>query len=152
MPTLAVLTFVSMPFREDIRLVLQTLFGVVLEDRWFDLLLAVGVTGLAALLVLTTNRATRTCENLTGQIQDAMADHRSRWQKDLAKHQKQLQQDVSASLDPKFTGLTLEIATLRSHVIALGSRLDALGSRLDALDTKLTAYKEKLLARSTDTT
>ena len=121
MPTLAILTFVSMPFREDIREVVSGL-GVMLDDWLFDFLLAGGLIGLVVVLVLKIDRAARIYEDLRDQLQE-----------DLANHRKQLKKDLAALVDSKLQPITDSIGTLQSNVSALGSRLDALDSRITAL-------------------
>ena len=133
MPALAILTFVSMPFREDIREAVKGQ-GVILDDWLFDFLLAGGLIGLVIVLVLKSDRAARTCEDLREQMQE-----------DLANYRKQLQKDLADLVDSKLKPITDGIGTLQSNV-------SALGNRLDALDSRITALKELLVARSTDKT
>ena len=72
MPTVAVLTFVSMAFIEDIR---RAVTGVVVSDDWvFDLLWAGGLIGLVVVLALKSDRAKRACEDLREQFQQDLAD------------------------------------------------------------------------------
>ena len=99
----------------------------------FNLLLTGGLIGLAAVLILKSDRAARACDALREQLQADLADHR-----------KQLQEDLPALVDPKIKQITDSIGTLQSNV-------SALGSRLDALDSRITALKD-LVARSSSTT
>ena len=140
MPTLAIITLVFMPFREDIRKAVSGL-GVMLDDRLFDFLLAGGLIGLVVVLVLKSDRAARICEDLREQLQEDLADHRSRLNEDLENHQRQLQEDLTALVDSKLEPITDGIRTLQSHV-------SALGSRLDALDSRITALKDLVMRRS----
>ena len=142
MPMLAILTFVAMPFREDIREAVSGL-GVTLDDWLFDFLLAGGLIGLVVMLVLKSDRAARTCEDLREQLQEDLADHRNQLKEDLANHRKQLQKDLAALIDSKLKPITDGIGTLQSNVSALGSRLDALDSRMTAL--------KNIVAHSTNT-
>ena len=142
MPTLAILTFVCIPFREDIRKAVTGL-GVILDDRWLDFLLAGGLIGLVVVLVLKSDRAARICEDLREQFQEDLADHRSQLKKDLANHRKQLQKDQVALFDSKLKPITDGIGTLQSNV-------SALGSHVSALDSRITALKD-MVARSTNT-
>ena len=138
MPTVAVLTFVSAPFLEDIRQAVLAGVNVILGDWFFDFLLTGGLIGLAVVLILKSDRATRACEDLLQQLQKDLADHREQLSVDLANNRKQLQEDLSALVDTKLTPISNAIATVQSHVSALGSRLDVLDSRITALkDTVL---------------
>ena len=132
MPTLAILTFVSMPFREDIREAVRRR-GVTLDDWLFDFLLAVGLIGLVVVLVLKSDRAARACEDLREQMQEDLANHRNQLKEDLANHRKQLQEDLASLVDSKLKPITDGIGTLQSKVSALDSRLAALDSRITAL-------------------
>ena len=143
MPTLAILTWVSTPFGEDIREAARALIGVVWADRLFDSLLAVGALGLVFVLVLTSNRATRTCENLQRHMQKDLAAHRDQLVQDLANHQTQLQEDLAAVVESKLKPITDGLATLQSNVSALGSRVDALDSRISALKDQLSLLYNK---------
>ena len=133
-PTVAILTFVSAPFLEDIRKAVLAGVGVMSGDWFFDFLLTGGLIGLAVLLILKSDRATRACEDLRQQLQEDLADHRKQLSADLADNRKQLQEDLSAMVDIKLKPISDAIPTLQSHVIALGSRLDALDSRITALN------------------
>ena len=155
MPTLAVLTLVSM-YREDIRGAVSGV-GVMLDDRLFDFLLAAGLFGLVVVLVLKSDRATRTCEDLREQVKRDLAAHQNKLGEDLANHRSQLQQDLVALVDERLEPITDGLTGLQSHAIALGGRLDALdsritalGGRLDALDSRITALKD-LVTRPTNT-
>jgi polyhydroxyalkanoate synthesis regulator phasin len=131
MRTLAILTLVSAPFREDIREAVKGL-GVMLSDRLFDFLLAGGVVGLLVVLMLKSDRAARACEDLREQ----MKEH-------LAKHRKQLQKDLASLVDSKLKPITDGIGTLQSNVAALNSRLQALESRITALESRIAGLKKK---------
>ena len=74
MPEVAILTFVSAPFLEDIR-------QAVPRRRWrdvgrlvFDFLLTGGLIALAVVLILKSDRAKRACEDLRQQQQKDLAD------------------------------------------------------------------------------
>ena len=153
MPTLAILTLVSMPFREDIRDVGKSLLGVMLDDRLFDFLLVAALVGLVVVLLSRSDRATRTCEDLREQMQQDLANHRNQLEEDLASHRKQLEEDLTALADSNLKPITDGIATLQSKVGASGDRLDALHSRItahkDLVDLRIAELK-KLLDPSTD--
>ena len=142
-PTFAILTFVSGPFREDIRMAALGVLGLILGDWLFDLLLTGGLIGLAVVLILKSDQATRACEDLRKQLQADLADHRKQLRKELSDHREQLQEDLSALADTKLKQITDSIGTLQSNV-------SAFGSRLDALDSRITALKD-LVARSSST-
>lgn len=155
MPTLTIVTLVSMPFREDIRDAGKVLLGgVILDDRLFDFLLVAALVSLVVVLLSKSDRATRTCEDLREQMQQDLANHRKQLKEDLASHRQQLQEDLTALADSKLKPITDGLATLQSNVSASGSRLDALDSRITALkdlvDSKITALKD-LVDPSTDT-
>ena len=155
MPALAVLTFISMPFREDIReVVLEVVvkaLGVKLGGWLFDVTLAVGLIGLVVVLSLKIDRAARACEDLKGQLDQDFANHRQQLNCDLANYRKQLQEDSAVLVDSKLKPINEGIGTLNSKVSALDSRLAALDSRMAALDSQITALKE-VMARPTNTT
>ena len=132
-PTIAIFTLVSAPFREDIRQAVPAGVGVMLGDRFFDFLLTGGLIGLVIVLILKSDRATRACEDLRQQLQKELADHRKQLSADLAGNRKQVQEDLSELVDTKLKPISDTNATLQSHMIALGSRLDALDSRITAL-------------------
>ena len=140
----AILTFVSAPFLEDIRKAVLASVGVMSGDWFFDFLLTGGLIGLAVVLILKSDRATRACEDLRQQLQEDLADHRKQLSADLADNRQQLQEDLSALVDTKLQPISDSLATLRSYVIAFGSRLDALESRVAAL--------KDTVERSTSTT
>ena len=144
LPTFAILTFVSVPFREDIRKAVLGGLGLILGDWLFDLLLTVGLIGLAVVLIWKNDRATRACEDLREQLQEDLADYRKQLRKELSGHRNQLQEDLTVLVDTKLKQITDGIGTLQSNV-------SALGSRLDALDSRITALKE-LVAHSSSTT
>ena len=144
MPTCAVLTSVSGPFREDIREAILGGLGLIVGDWLFDLLLTGGLLGLAVVLILKSDRATRACEDLREQLQGDLADYRKQLREELSDHRKKLQEDLPALVDTKLKQITDGIVTLQSHVSALGSRLDALDSRIAAL--------KDLVAHSSSTT
>ena len=131
-PAVAILTFISAPFLEDIRKAVLAGVGVMLGDWFFDFLLTGGLIGLAVVLILKSDRATRACEDLRQQLQEDLADHRKQLSADLADNRQQLQEDLSALVDTKLQPISDSLATLRSYVIAFGSRLDALESRVAA--------------------
>ena len=133
LPTIAIFTLISAPFREDIRKAVPAGVGVMLEDWFFDFLLTGGMIGLAVVLILKSDRATRACEDLRQQLQKDLADHRKQLSVDLAGNRKQLQEDLSALVDTKLKPISDDIATLQSHVSAFGGRLDVLDSRITAL-------------------
>ena len=64
LPTIAIFTLISAPFQEDIRKAVPAGVGVMLEDWFFDFLLTGGMIGLAVVLILKSDRATRACEDL----------------------------------------------------------------------------------------
>lgn len=132
-PTFAVLTFVSLPFREDIRDFIVEDLGLILGDWLLDFLLAAGLFGLAVVLMLKSDRATRASEDLRQQVQQNLADHRTQLRKDLESHRKRLQEDLPAVVDPKLNQITNSVATLQSSVSAIGGRLEVLDSRITAL-------------------
>ena len=110
----------------------------MLDDRLLNFLLAVGLVGLVVVLVLKSDRATRTCEDLREQLQEDLADDRE-----------QLQKDLTALLDSRLKPITDGVGVLRSKVGALDSRVSALdsqvralGSRLGLLGTRITALKD----------
>ena len=140
---LGILTFVSMPFREDIRQGVKGL-GLVLDDRLFDLLLAGALIGLVAVLVAKSERAARACQDHREQLQKDLASHRSQLKKDLAVHREKMQQDLAASLDSRLKPIADAVATLQSNVTALGSRIDALDSRITALKAVVASLKEAI--------
>ena len=146
MPTLSILTLFSGPFRQDIRKAVEGL-GVMFDDRWLDFFLAVGLIGLAVVLMSKSERAARTCEDLHEQLQEDLADQRKKFKEDLANHREQLQKDLAALLDSRLRPIIDGVGTLRSNVSALNSRVSALNSRLDALDSRITALKDTI-ARS----
>ena len=123
-PTFAFLTFVSMPFREDIREAALAGVGVILGDWLFDFLLTGALIGLAAVLIFKSDRATRACEDLREQLQEDLANHRTQLNTDLADHRKQLQEELPALVDTKLKPISDAIATLESSVSALGSLTD----------------------------
>lgn len=143
MPTLAVLTFVFMPFREDIRSAVKDL-GLVLDDRWFDSLLAVGLIGLAILLLLKSDRAARACEVLRQKVKQDLTNHRKKLNQDMATHGEQLKDNLSSSVDSQLQPVADRLGTLHSTVGAFGSRLEALDSRLAALDSRLAALDSRV--------
>ena len=96
LPTIAIFTLISAPFREDIRKAVPAGVGVMLEDWFFDFLLTGGMLGLAVVLILKSDRATRACEDLRQQLQKDLADHRKQLSADLAGNREQLQEDLSA--------------------------------------------------------
>ena len=145
LPTLAVLTFVSMPFREDIREVVKGL-GVVLDDWLFDSLLAGGLIGLVVLLLLKSDRAARACGDLRGQVQGDLAAHRNQLKGDLADHGRQLKTDLGVLVDSQLSPISDRIGTLQSTVSAFGGRLEAVDSRLAALDARLATLDSRLAA------
>ena len=132
MPTLAILTFGSMPFREDIRTAVIGL-GVTWGDRLFDLFLAAVLVGLVVVLVSKTERAARTVEDLREQSQKDLAKHRNQLNADLKNHREQMQKDLAALLDSRLKPITDGLGTLQSNVSALNGRLDVLDSRITAL-------------------
>ena len=133
MPTFAILSFVAMPFQEDLRKAVIGL-GISWGDRLFDVFLTGGFIGLVVVLVLKSDRAARTCEDLREQLKGDLTDHRNRLKKDLAHHREQLRKDLEAVVDSRVKPITDGIGTLQSHVDALGSRLAALESRITALN------------------
>ena len=133
-PSLTFFTFVSAPFREDIRKAVLEGVGVTLGDLFFDVLLTGGIIGLAVVLLLKSDRATRACEDLRQQLKKDSADHQKQLSADLADNRKQLQEELSALVDPKLKPISDNIATLQSHVISLVTRLAALESRINALN------------------
>ena len=143
-PAITICTLVSAPFLEDIRKAVLASVGVMLGDWFFDFLLTGGLIGLAVVLILKSDRATRACEDLQQQLQEDLADHRKQLSADLADNRQQLQEDLSALVDTKLQPISDSLATLRSYVIAFGSRLDALESRVAAL--------KDTVERSTSTT
>ena len=142
MPTLAILTFVSMPFREDIRGAVTGL-GVTLDDRLFDFLLVGGIIVLVVVLVSKSDRAARTCEDLREQLQEDLAEHRNQLKEDLAEHRKKLQDDLATLADARLKPIADGIRTLQSIVSVLGSRVDALDSRITALKEVVTRSSSK---------
>ena len=142
MPTLAILTFVSTPFGQDIR---EGVLGVMSYDWLFDFLLAVGSIGLVILLVLKSGRAARACEGLREQMQEDLASHRNQFKEDLANYRKQLQEDLAPLVDSKLKPITDSIGTLQSNGSALNSRLHALESRIAALESRITALTEAVV-------
>ena len=148
-PTLSILTLVF-PFREDIRKAVTSL-GVVLDARLLDFLWAVGLIGLVVVLVLKSERAARTCEDLREQLQEDLANHRNQLKEDLANQRGQLQKDLADLLDSRLKPITDGVGALQLNVSALGSRVSALGSHLGALDLRITALKDAV-DRSTNKT
>ena len=138
---LGILTFISMPFREDIRQAVTSL-GLVLDDRLFDLFLAGALIGLFAVLVSKSDRAARACEDLREQAQKDLASHRTQLKKDLAKHREQTRKDLMALLDSRLNPITDGVGTLHSNVTALGSRIAALESRVSVLQTTVAALSD----------
>ena len=104
-----------------------------MNDWLFDFSLAVGLIGLVVVLVLKSDRAARTCEDLREQMQGDLANHRDQLKEDLANHRKQLREDLASLVNSKLQPITDGIGTLQSNVSAFGSRLDALDSRITAL-------------------
>ena len=131
--TLSICAIVIGLFREDIRKAILVSVGMMSGDWVFDFLLTGGLIGLAVVLILKSDRATRACEDLRQQLQEDLADHRKQLSADLADNRQQLQEDLSALVDTKLQPISDSLATLRSYVIAFGSRLDALESRVAAL-------------------
>ena len=128
MPTLAMLTFISMPFREDIRQVVVGGIGVTLDDWLFDVALAGGLIGLVVVLVLKSDRAARACEDLEGQLNQDFANHRQEMNGDLANQRELLQEHLTALVDSKLKPITDDIGTLRSNVSAWFANHRAQGS------------------------
>ena len=139
-PALAILSFVSAPFLEDIRKAVLLGVGVISNDWLFDILLTGGLIGLVVILILKSDRTMRASEDLRSQLQKNLADHRKLWNADLADHRKQLQEDLPPLVDSKLKQISLEIATLRSLVSASNGRLDALDSRITALKGRDDAF------------
>ena len=140
MPALAILTFVSMPFQQDIR---DAVTGVVTLDDWFfDFLQAAGLVGLVIVLVLRSNRAARTCEDLREHFRRSLAQNRSKLEKDLANQQKQLQKELAELTDSRLKPVLEGLATLQSNVRTFDSRLSALDSRLGAIDSRVAALTD----------
>ena len=140
-PTLAILTFVSGPFREDIREAVLGGLGLILGNWVFDSLLTGGLIGLAVVLILKSDRATRACEDLREQLRADLADYRKQLRKELLSHRNQLQEDLPALIDTKLKQITDDIGTLKSSVSVLSSRLAALDSRIAALDSRIAAQR-----------
>ena len=154
-PTLAILSVVSALFGEDIRNAVLAGVGVILEDWVFDLFLMGGLIGLAIVLMLKSDRATRACEDLRQQLQEDLAGHRKQLSEDmadnrkllntaLADHRKQLQEELPPLVDTKLKQISDAIATLQSQ-------LSGLNGRVDVLDSRITALKEAVMS-STRTT
>ena len=146
LPALAILTFVSGPFREDIRDAALKAVDIVLGDWLFDVLLAGALIGLVVVLMLKSDRAARASEDLRQKLHQDLADHRRLLQKDLANHRKELQQHVATLVDSKLNPITEGIGTLKSNVSALDSRLAALDSRMTALDSRMSTLESKMTA------
>ena len=133
-PMVAIFTFVSAPFLEDIRKAVLAGVGVMSGDWFFDFLLTGGLIGLAVVLILKSDRAMLACEDLRQELQNDLLAHRKQLSEDLAGNRKQLQEKLAALVDPKLKPISDAIATIQSHVISLGSRLAALESRITALN------------------
>ena len=144
MPTLAIVTLVSMPFPEDIRRAVTDV--VKLDDWFFDAPWTAGIIALVVVLASRIHRATRTCEVLREQFQDDLAKHRRQLKEDRADHRKQLKKDLADLIDSRINPITDGIGKLQSDVSGLGSRLGALDSRLGALDSRLSASGSRLEA------
>ena len=142
-PTVAILAFLSAPFLADIRETVLAGVGLMWGDWVFDFLLTGGLIGLALVLILKSDRATRACEDLREQLEEDLAKHRKQLIGALADHRKQLQEDLPALVDPKLKQISEAIATLQTHVGALSGRVDVLDSRITALKVVVT------LSRST---
>ena len=140
-PTLAILTFVSAPFLEDIRGAVLKAGDIVLGDWLFDVLLAGGLLGLAVVLMLKSDRAARASEDLRQKLHQDLADHRRLLQEDLANHREELQQDLGTLVDSKLKPITEGIETLKSKVSTLDSRMAALESRMTVLESRMTALE-----------
>ena len=133
LPTLSIFAIVIGLFREDIRQGILVSVGMMSGDWVFDVLLAGGLIGLAVVLLVRSDRATRACEDFRQQLQKDLAGHRKQLSEDLAGNRKQLQEDLSALVDTKLKPISDEITTLQSHVSAFGGRLDVIDSRITAL-------------------
>ena len=142
--TVAFLTFVSAPFLGDIRKAVLEGIGVMSGDWFFDLLLTGGLIGLAVVLILKSDRATRACEDLRERLKEDLAEHGKQLSAVLADHQKQLQEELPALVDTKLKPISDAIATLESSVSALSSRAAALDSRMAALDSRMGALTDAL--------
>ena len=89
-PAFAFLTLVSVPFREDIRDGVLTVAGVALDRWWFDVILTVGLIGLAAVVMFKSDRATRACQDLQEHLRENLANHRGQLSSDLADNREEL--------------------------------------------------------------
>ena len=140
---LAILSLVSGLFREDIRGAVTglPLFQV---DWFYDILMAVGVIGLVLVLMLKSDRAARTCEDLREQLQKDLAKHRKNLNEDLASHREELQKNLVALVDSRLKPVADGVGTLDSNLSAFGNRLGALDSRITALADVVARSTSKL--------
>ena len=139
-PVLAILTFVSQPFLEDIRGAIVNALGITLDYQLsdillFDILWAGGLIGLAIVLMLKSDQATRVCEDLRDQFQE-----------DLTIHRQKLEDDLTQLADTKLIPITEGISTLKSKTSVLDSRLSALDSRMGTLDSRMGTLDSRMSA------
>ena len=133
-PTVAILTLVSAPFLEDIRKAVLAGVGVMSVDWFFDFVLTGGMIGLALLLIVKSERATRACEDLGQKLTDDLANQRDHFSTALSDSRRRHQEELSTLVDAKLKPISDDIRTLQSYANSLGSRLDALNSRITALN------------------
>lgn len=142
MPALAILTFVTMPFQQDIR---DAITGVAnLGDWLLDSIQALGLVGLVIVLVLRSNQAARTCEGLREHFQQSLANSCSQLEQQLANERKQLHEKLSDLTDSRLKPILEELSTLQSNMKTFDSRLSALDSRLGALDSRIAALTDMM--------